>query len=226
MWPTWLSEHTQGFDPQPITHGRSDSRVFRLVQPIGPERFVKIVGNNDLAHLKREVKRLRWLHNKFPVPEVINFVSHGQETALIMSVIPGEPLIAYNNASTADREHLAKQLGKSLREFHSLDITNNDFLHSSAGGEPAPDGLNDSEKSQWLKRLHAQFGKPSWKVFLHGDPSLPNVIAYRGEITGFVDVGAAGVGDPFRDIALALWSLEHNYGPGFESALLEGYAGD
>lgn len=53
-------------------------------------------------------------------------------------------------------------------------------------------------------------------VFTHGDPSLPNVILEASEltgfVTGFVDVGRAGVGDRYRDLALAARSLAYNWG--------------
>lgn len=224
MLTSWLQEHTQGFTAEPITHGCSTARVFKLTQPIGPARYVKVAPNTELPALKREVNRMRWLENKAPVPEVITFVTRGKETAIIMSAIPGDPLSAFGEEPKDLRELYAWRLGEALQQFHSISLENCPFQHSSAGGSPAPDGLDDAEKAQWLHRLHAQFGKPTWQVFLHGDPSLPNVLVKDDEITGFVDLGAAGIGDPFRDLALALWSLERNFGPGLDSVFLEGYA--
>ena len=32
--------------------------------------------------------------------------------------------------------------------------------------------------------------------------------------------------DPYRDLALALWSLEYNYGAGWEETFLEAYGVD
>jgi aminoglycoside phosphotransferase len=38
-----------------------------------------------------------------------------------------------------------------------------------------------------------------------------------------VDLGALGVGDRWGDLAIATWSAEWNYGPGWEDALLRAY---
>ena len=47
-------------------------------------------------------------------------------------------------------------------------------------------------------------------AFVHGDCCLPNVMIYRGKISGFVDLGQAGRGDPWQDYAWCLWSLDYN----------------
>ncbi len=57
----------------------------------------------------------------------------------------------------------------------------------------------------------------------HGDPCLPNVLVLNGEFSGFVDLGSAAVDDPVQDLALALWSLEYNYGAGWGETLLHAY---
>ena len=47
-------------------------------------------------------------------------------------------------------------------------------------------------------------------AFVHGDCCLPNVMIYRGKVSGFVDLGQAGRGDPWQDYAWCLWSLDYN----------------
>jgi kanamycin kinase len=42
-------------------------------------------------------------------------------------------------------------------------------------------------------------------------------------MSGHVDLGALGVGDRWGDLAIATWSAEWNYGPGWEDALLRAY---
>ena len=47
--------------------------------------------------------------------------------------------------------------------------------------------------------------------FVHGDLCLPNIYVNEyDELAGFIDLGNAGLGDRFYDIAWLLWSLEYN----------------
>ena len=60
-------------------------------------------------------------------------------------------------------------------------------------------------------------------AFTHGDYCLPNVIIRRGQVSGFVDWGRGGIGDRYRDIALAIRSIQYNLGPGFEQSFFDTY---
>lgn len=47
-------------------------------------------------------------------------------------------------------------------------------------------------------------------VLVHGDFCLPNILAYNGKISGFIDLSGFTVGDPWIDYAWCVWSLEYN----------------
>lgn len=49
-----------------------------------------------------------------------------------------------------------------------------------------------------------------YNTLIHGDFCLPNIMVYNNEITGFIDLGDSGIGDPWRDYAWCIWSLEYN----------------
>jgi aminoglycoside phosphotransferase len=52
----------------------------------------------------------------------------------------------------------------------------------------------------------------------------PNtLVGDDGGCTGHVDLGDPGVGDRWADLAVATWSTEWNYGPGWERRLLDAY---
>ena len=51
-----------------------------------------------------------------------------------------------------------------------------------------------------------------YKTLIHGDYCLPNILVKNDKINGFVDLGGAGIGDPWRDYAWCIWSLEYNLG--------------
>jgi aminoglycoside phosphotransferase len=91
-------------------------------------------------------------------------------------------------------ERIAHRLGEILRDIHSVDATTCPF------GTPAPGN-----------------------VLIHGDYCLPNVLVEDGRLTGLVDVGRSGLGDPRDDLAAGLWSLHYNFGPGYGGHFLDSY---
>jgi aminoglycoside phosphotransferase len=63
-------------------------------------------------------------------------------------------------------------------------------------------------------------------VLTHGDACLPNFLFSDGRLTGVVDVGKCGLYDPAFDLATAVWSVQHNLGPGHARAFLDAYGID
>lgn len=56
-------------------------------------------------------------------------------------------------------------------------------------------------------------------VVCHGDSCAPNtLLTDDGRWSGHVDLGELGVADRWADLAIATWSTEWNYGPGWEGA--------
>lgn len=49
-----------------------------------------------------------------------------------------------------------------------------------------------------------------YHTLIHGDFCLPNILAKDNKVIGFIDLGDAGIGDPWRDYAWCIWSLEYN----------------
>jgi len=81
-----------------------------------------------------------------------------------------------------------------------------------------------------LHRLHSLppgecpfSGAGGGAVVVHGDACLPNVVFDGSAFAGFLDVGELGVGTRELDIAAAVWSLDHNLGPGFGGEFLRRY---
>lgn len=59
-------------------------------------------------------------------------------------------------------------------------------------------------------------------VVCHGDACAPNtLVGDDGTCTAHVDLGALGVADRWSDRAVATWSTQWNFGPGWEQPLLE-----
>lgn len=53
--------------------------------------------------------------------------------------------------------------------------------------------------------------------------TTPALIGDDGTCIGHVDLGALGVADRWADLAIATWSTQWNYGPGWEQMLLDAY---
>jgi aminoglycoside phosphotransferase len=49
-----------------------------------------------------------------------------------------------------------------------------------------------------------------YDTLIHGDFCLPNILACDGEVSGYIDLGDSGIGDPWRDYAWCIWSLRYN----------------
>jgi len=62
-------------------------------------------------------------------------------------------------------------------------------------------------------------------VLLHGDPCLPNFLVDSSHaVIGCIDLAGVGLGDPYLDLALAHWSVQHNLGAPWGELFLEAYA--
>lgn len=49
-----------------------------------------------------------------------------------------------------------------------------------------------------------------YHTLIHGDCCLPNILVKDDKVVGFIDLGDSGIGDPWRDYAWSIWSLEYN----------------
>jgi len=93
-----------------------------------------------------------------------------------------------------DPSIVARRLGEILRDIHAVDATG------------------------------CTFGRPGkGHVLIHGDYCLPNVLVEDGRLSGLIDLGGAGLGDPQDDLAAGVWTLQNNYGPGHAREFLDAY---
>lgn len=74
----------------------------------------------------------------------------------------------------------------------------------------------DDERAGWTATavwdsITAMLPLPFERVLTHGDCSLGNVPVANGRVTGCIDVGRAGVVDPYQDLAL-LWNNLREFG--------------
>lgn len=223
--PPALERLRHDYELLPVPHGRSGAHVFRLESPNRETLFLKMVTPPAAADLRGEADRLTWLHGKVPAPRVIEFHEDANGAHLLTTAVPGSTLLAFSDASDAVKRRLAALLGEALAQLHAVDVTGCPFAHAPEHeSNPTPSSERDeSRRAELLHELRSRLPAPSTPVLLHGDPCLPNVLVMNDELSGFVDLGSAGLGDPRKDLVLALWSLEYNYGTGWGETLLEAY---
>ena len=180
----------------------------------GPERrFVKWAPAGSGIDLAHEARRLAWASAFTTVPEVLDQGADASGDWLLTRGLPGEN--AVSDRWRADPARAVAAIGAGLRAFHdALPLAGCPFSWSaeerlaragpSAALPPAPP----------VDRL----------VVCHGDACAPNtLIGDDGRWSGHVDLGALGVADRWADLAVATWSTEWNYGPGWEEPLLDAY---
>ena len=103
--------------------------------------------------------------------------------------------VTHNDTSLGwDAERVARRLGEILREIHAVDAAD------------CPFGVR----------------RPG-HVLIHGDYCLPNVLVKDGRLSGLIDLGLAGLGDPLDDLAAGVWTLQYNYGTGHAREFLDAY---
>jgi aminoglycoside phosphotransferase len=100
----------------------------------------------------------------------------------------------YHSSVGWEPRRVARELGLVLRGLHATDATDCPFGSSKPGN-----------------------------VLIHGDYCLPNVLVHEGRLSGVVDLGQSGLGDPRDDLGAGLWTLQYNYGRGFARDFLEAY---
>lgn len=204
--------------------GKSGSGVFvfedfvlKIVEASEKERRVQNEG---------AVQVMRWLEGKLPVPKVLAYEADDDFQYLLMSRLHGK--MACDEAYLENPRELCRLLARAFKMLWSLDIqgcprerTLEDELADAKyrvennlvdldDAEPDTFGEGGFENPRalldWLQK-----NKPNYEpVFSHGDFCLPNIFFDGGEVSGIIDLGAAGVGDKWRDIALCYRSLRHN----------------
>lgn len=168
-------------------------------------RFVKWAPAESGLDLGAEAERLSWAGQFVTVPRVLEYGADAAGAWLVTAALEGES--AVSRRWRADPLAAARGIGRGLRMLHDgLPVDGCPFAwRSGAQLEPAPAPAD---------RL----------VVCHGDACAPNTLLKDdGTVAGHVDLGHLGVGDPWSDLAIATWSTEWNYGPGFEDALLDAY---
>ena len=194
---------------EPVRYFGTDNAIYRL----GDELAVRLP--------RREHNVLGWLPELAPrlpiaIPQPVAAGEPGEGYALEWAIyrwLPGEP--AYETAPDDPRPELVALLAA----FRAIDPAGGPEpgRHNAFRGAPlAPGdeivraklaelGLEREALPVWEAALAAGEweGEPVW---LHGDLDVRNLLVTEGRLSGVVDFGTLGVGDPAADVMVA-WKM-------------------
>jgi kanamycin kinase len=178
--------------------------------------YVKWAPAGTPVDLAEEARRLRWVSRFTPVPEVLATGSDDEGAWLMTRAIRGRS--AVDPVWLARPEDAVRAVGAGLRAFHEsvpVEACPYDWgVAERAARAPDPAAVAALGPPPPIDRL----------VVCHGDPCVPNtLLADDGTWLAHVDLGRVGLADRWADLAVATWSTEWNYGPGYEEPLLEAY---
>ncbi len=220
-----------------MTDGCSAARVFRMSRQGQVIGYAKQARPKGPQPLEDEIERLRWAAGRMPVARLLG-TGEGDWIWMVTSVVPGNA--AHEFPCRDEPEATVSRLAAALQRLHAIPTDDCPFdarlpalmeraRRNVAMGWVDPSDF-DLERQGWtaarvLAQLEASrpsFGVP---VVTHGDPCLPNLLLDGEGIHGWIDLGALGVGDRHRDLALTARSAEWNLGPGWGERFLAAYGG-
>ena len=204
----------------------------------GPDRcFVKWAPAASGIDLEGEAVRMQWAHPFTPVPRVLDSGVDDAGSWIVTSPIPGESAVA--DRWKADPATAVAAIGTGLRALHDrLPVDACPYSWSAEGrflDARRRAGAAQVERERWHRDHRslsvdealdtlADIPPLDALVVCHGDACAPNtVLTGEGRWSGHVDLGALGVADRWADLAVATWSTQWNYGPGWEDPLLAAY---
>lgn len=196
-------------------------------------------GYDDSFSLSREKAVLDWLAGRLPVPRVLYFRQQDGWEYLLISEVPGRDAShpSFRHSAHAART-MVQVLAQGLRMMHgvaaqgcpfsrTLDVAlaearkrvEQDRVDSS---DFQPENLGRTPQDIYEELLRTRPPAEDL-VFTHGDYCLPNIILRDNQLSGFIDLGRAGVADRYQDLALAIRSIKYNLGDGFADVFLQAY---
>jgi kanamycin kinase len=203
-----------------------------------PERaFVKWAPAGSGLDLAAEAARMTWASAYAAVPRVLGQGSGAEGAWLVTTPVAGESAVSERWKAAPAAAVVA--IGEGLRALHDalpveacpyswsveerLDVAHRRARagrQDPARRHPVHQGLSVAEALSVLD-VPPVVDAP---VVCHGDACAPNtLVGDDGRWSGHVDLGTLGVADRWADLAIATWSTQWNYGPGWEARLLDAY---
>ncbi|WP_370616903.1 phosphotransferase [Mumia qirimensis] len=210
--PAIVERLADGAGITPVWRNELGGVTFRL----GTERFVKWMPHgSEEIDLVAEAARMRWASHWIRVPDVLGLGSDQEATWLITAALPG--LSAVSPTWIDAPEIAARAIGAGLRHLHeALPVAECPYDWGVAARlARTPNAYPDELRTPPpVDRL----------VVCHGDACAPNTLLdEHGQFVAHVDLGSLGTADRWADLAVAAWSMDWNFGPGYDDLVYAAY---
>lgn len=202
--------------------------------------FLKWTPATSGIDLSQEVARLNWAGAFSPVPRVLAQGADDDGSWIVTAALGGEN--AVSDRWRAEPGRAASAIGEGLRALHeALPVHTCPFEWSVAGrlaDAHRRAAAKQFDPARWHEvhrplgvrqalRILADPPPVDQLVVCHGDACAPNtLLSADGSWSGHVDLGSLGTADRWADLAIATWSTEWNYGPGWQGTPLAAYGVD
>jgi len=188
------------------------------------------------AGLLGATERAAWVRQFVPAPRFGPVRITGDGAWCVSDALAGASAIG--PWGQAHPREAARAIGAGLRQLHDAAPVGQcpfrwalaprlararDRLQTSPAWRDAPDDYFADWTDTEAREVLALEPAPDL-VVCHGDACSPNyLVDDYGNCTGIVDVGALGVADRWADLAVASWSINWNFSPGWEGELFDAY---
>ena len=201
--------------------GNTAAEVYIITTANG-KVVLKSQKRSDKRALFNLSNKLKWLKGKLPVPELLDYREVCEKEYLLTRYIEGEPSFIYGQNGGDD---VGTILGQSLKIIHDQNIEKCPFeFDLDKEVQSFIDSIKNSVvKQEMLEEFFPNCSKEEivlkveslvperWDLVLsHGDYCLPNILIKDNKLSGFIDLGDAGIIDRNFDIYYGLWSLKYN----------------
>ena len=194
-----------------------EARVYYIERDGG--YFLKLAARGTLA---REAKMTGYFHSLGLGAEVLHY-SRGERDILLTARVAGEDMT--DPRYLAEPRRLAVLLGESLRALHEVNpagcpvtdrvgeylaLADRNFDTGCYDKSHFPDSFGYRSEAEARAVLDAGRHLLYSEVLIHGDYCLPNIMLDGWRLSGFIDLGNAGVGDRHIDLFWGAWTLGFN----------------
>ena len=235
--PTGMTDSLYSFIGDARVYDSSSSpeaRVYYIEKDRG--YYLKIGAPGSLA---TEAKMTEYFRGKGLGTEIISYESY-EHDIMLSAAVAGEDCT--HSMYLEHPERLADTIGELLRELHSLDFSDCPVKDRMTGyfalaeencrtgnydRSHFPDSFGYSSAEEAYRVMKAGRDLLKSDTLIHGDFCLPNIMLDGWRLSGYIDLGCAGVGDRHIDLFWGAWTLGFNLGTDkYRDRFLDAYGRD